>query len=326
MRCTFRRVGALLAGLALLAGGTAFAQAWPAKPVRLIVNSPPGGASDLMARVVSVPLGEVLGQQVIVENKPGGGGLIATEFVARAAPDGYTLLLATPVNTLFPYTRKKLNHDPTGSFEPVTLLGQASLVLVAHPSLGVKSLQELMQLAKAQPGSLPYASPGAGSPQNLSMEVILNHHNAEMVHVPYKGGGQAVVDLVSGQIKFGVLGIAPVLSQVRSGKLLALATTGRSRSLVLPDVPTVAESGVPDFETGQWQGILAPAGTPSQIVDRLHAELSRIMRRPEVQKKLEEAGIDDTRTSPSPAAFRAMLAAEIKKWGPAVKRAGIQPE
>lgn len=326
MSGTFRFVTAWLALLLASMGGPAWSQPWPARPVKLIVNSPPGGASDVMARVVAAPLGEVLGQQVVVDNKPGGGGLIATEFVARAAPDGYTLLLATPVNTLFPYTRKRLNHDPIRSFEPVTLLGQASLVLVAHPSLGVRSLQEVLQLAKARPGTLSYASPGAGSPQNLSMEVILNHHGAEMVHVPYKGGGQAVVDLVSGQVTLGVLGMAPVLPHIRSGKLLALATTGKSRSLVLPDVVTVAESGVPDFETGQWQGILAPAGTPAPIVNRLHAELARIMRQPDVRKKLEEAGIDDTRTSASPAEYRAMLMAEIRKWEPAVRRAGIQPE
>jgi len=326
MSGTFRFVTAWLALLLASMGGPAWSQPWPARPVKLIVNSPPGGASDVMARVVAAPLGEVLGQQVVVDNKPGGGGLIATEFVARAAPDGYTLLLATPVNTLFPYTRKRLNHDPIRSFEPVTLLGQASLVLVAHPSLGARSLQEVLQLAKARPGTLSYASPGAGSPQNLSMEVILNHHGAEMVHVPYKGGGQAVVDLVSGQVTLGVLGMAPVLPHIRSGKLLALATTGKSRSLVLPDVVTVAESGVPDFETGQWQGILAPAGTPAPIVNRLHAELARIMRQPDVRKKLEEAGIDDTRTSASPAEYRAMLMAEIRKWEPAVRRAGIQPE
>jgi len=326
MSGTFLFVTAWLALLLASMGGPAWSQPWPARPVKLIVNSPPGGASDVMARVVAAPLGEVLGQQVVVDNKPGGGGLIATEFVARAAPDGYTLLLATPVNTLFPYTRKRLNHDPIRSFEPVTLLGQASLVLVAHPSLGARSLQEVLQLAKARPGTLSYASPGAGSPQNLSMEVILNHHGAEMVHVPYKGGGQAVVDLVSGQVTLGVLGMAPVLPHIRSGKLLALATTGKSRSLVLPDVVTVAESGVPDFETGQWQGILAPAGTPAPIVNRLHAELARIMRQPDVRKKLEEAGIDDTRTSASPAEYRAMLMAEIRKWEPAVRRAGIQPE
>lgn len=326
MSGTFLFVTAWLALLLASMGGPAWSQPWPARPVKLIVNSPPGGASDVMARVVAAPLGEVLGQQVVVDNKPGGGGLIATEFVARAAPDGYTLLLATPVNTLFPYTRKRLNHDPIRSFEPVTLLGQASLVLVAHPSLGVRSLQEVLQLAKARPGTLSYASPGAGSPQNLSMEVILNHHSAEMVHVPYKGGGQAVVDLVSGQVTLGMLGMAPVLPHIRSGKLLALTTTGKSRSLVLPDVATVAESGVPDFETGQWQGILAPAGTPAPIVNRLHAELARIMRQPDVRKKLEEAGIDDTRTSASPAEYRAMLMAEIRKWEPAVRRAGIQPE
>lgn len=327
MPIAFRRFTAWLVTLMLALGcAAATAQVWPNKPLRLIVNSPPGGASDVMARLVALPLGEALGQSVIVENKPGGGGLIATEYVAKSAADGYTLLLATPVNTLFPYTVKKLNHDPIRSFDPVTILGQASLVLVAHPSLGVKSLQDVVQLAKARPGSLSYASPGAGSPQNLSMEVILNHHKVDMVHVPYKGGGQAVVDLVSGQVTLGMLGIAPALPHIRSGKLVAIATTGRNRSLVLPDTATVAESGVPDFETGQWQGIVLPAGTPVAVVERLHGELARIMRRPDIQEKLKDVGIDDTRTSESPAAYRAMLIAEIRKWEPAVKRAGLQPE
>jgi len=321
-----RIVSVLIVSVLALCQATAWGQTWPTRPLKLIVNSPPGGASDVMARLVAVPLGDALGQSVVVENRPGGGGLIATEHVAKTAPDGYTMLLATPVNTLFPYTVKKLNHDPIKSFEPVTILGQASLVLVAHPSLGARSLQEVIQLAKGKPGALAYASPGAGSPQSLSMEMILNHHNVEMVHVPYKGGGQAVVDLVSGQVTLGMLGIAPALPHIRGGKLIALATTGRTRSLVLPEVATVAESGVPNFETGQWQGILVPAGTAPAIVNRLHAELARIMSRTDIQEKLKDFGIDDTRTSESPAAYRAMLMAEIKKWESAVKRAGIQPE
>jgi tripartite-type tricarboxylate transporter receptor subunit TctC len=321
-----RRVALYYLTTAAMAPLGVSAQAWPGKPLRLIVNSPPGGASDVMARIVAQYLGDALGQSVIVENRAGGGGLIATEFVAKAPADGYTMLLATPVNTLFPYTVKKLNHDPIKSFDPVTLLGQAPLVLVAHPSLPVKSLQDVMRLAKEKPGSLSYASPGPGSPQNLSMEVILNHMNADIVHVPYKGGGQATNDLVAGQITLGMLGIAPALPHIKSGKLMALATTGRTRSLTLPDVATVAESGVPGFETGQWQGILLPAGTDSALINRLHAELTKIMARPDVQEKLRATGIEDTRTSESPAAYRAMLVNEIKRWEPAVRRAGIQPE
>ena len=321
-----RRVALCYFSTAALAPLVVSAQAWPGKPLRLIVNSPPGGASDVMARIVAQHLGDVLGQSVIVENRAGGGGLIATEFVAKAAADGYTMLLATPVNTLFPYTIKKLNHDPINSFDPVTLLGQAPLVLLAHPSLPAKSLQDVIRLAKAKPGSLSYASPGPGSPQNLSMEVILNHLNADIVHVPYKGGGQATNDLVAGQITLGMLGIAPALPHIKSGKLIALATTGRTRSLTLPDVATVAESGVPGFETGQWQGILLPAGTDAVIINRLHAELTKIMARPDVQEKLRATGIEDTRTSESPAAYRTMLVNEIKRWEPAVRRAGIQPE
>lgn len=327
MTISLRRiVSVLIVSLLALGPALSWAQTWPSRPLKLIVNSPPGGASDVMARLVAVPLGDALGQSVVVENRPGGGGLIATEYVAKSAADGYTMLLATPVNTLFPYTVKKLNHDPIRSFDPITILGQASLVLVAHPSLGAKSLQDVMQMAKAKPGALPYASPGAGSPQNLSMEVILNHYGVEMVHVPYKGGGQAVVDLVSGHVAVGMLGIAPALPHIRSGRLVALATTGKTRSLVLPDVATVAESGVPGFETGQWQGIVVPAGTPTIIISRLHAELVKIMSRTDIQEKLKDVGIDETRTSESPAAFKAMLIAEIKKWEPAVKRAGLQPE
>ncbi len=317
---------ATIAALGAAAVSPARAQAWPVKPLRLIVNSPPGGASDVMARIVGQHLGDALGQTVIIENRAGGGGLIATEMVAKAPADGYTMLLATPVNTLFPYTIKKLNHDPIKSFDPVTILGQSPLVLVAHPSLQAKSLQEVIRLAKAKPGSLSYASPGPGSPQHLSMEVILSHSNAEIVHVPYKGGAQASNDLVAGQITLGMLGIAPALPHIKSGKLIALATTGRTRSLSMPEAPTVAESGVPGFETGQWQGILLPAGADTAVTNRLFGELVKVMARPDVQERLRATGIEDTRTSESPSAYRAMLVNEIKRWEPAVRRAGIQPE
>ena len=232
------------------------AQTWPSRPIRLIVPHAPGGVTDVVARLVAQPLGEALGQSVIVENKPGASGLVGTESAASAAPDGYTFVMFVDANTILPSTVKQLNHDPLKSFAPITVLGRGSHVIVAHPSLGVRTLPELIAYAKKNPGTLSYASPGIGSPQNLSMETIKNATGIDLTHIPYKGGGQAIGDVVSGQVKVGVLGMAPALPYIKSGKLIALAVTGAARVALLPDVPTVAESAVPGFETAQWQGIV----------------------------------------------------------------------
>ena len=301
------------------------AQSWPSKPIRLIVPHAPGGVTDVVARMVAQPLGEALGQSIVVENRPGASGLLGTEVAAKAAPDGYTLLMFVDVNTIFPSTVKQLNHDPLGSFDPVTIMGRGSHVLVAHPSLGVTNLQELTAYVKAHPREQSYASPGTGSPQHLGMEIIRNAYGMDLMHIPYKGGGQAIVDVVGGQVKLGMLGMAPALPHIKSGKLNAIAVTGRSRSVALPQTPTVAESGLSGFETGQWQGMVVPAGTPTSIADRLHAEMVKVMQRPDIKEKLQGIGMDNS-TSASPAAFRASLKDEVAKWATVVKQAGIQPE
>jgi tripartite-type tricarboxylate transporter receptor subunit TctC len=301
------------------------AQTWPSRPIRLIVPHAPGGVTDVVARLVAQPLGEALGQSVIVENKPGASGLVGTESAASAAPDGYTFVMFVDANTILPSTVKQLNHDPLKSFAPITVLGRGSHVIVAHPSLGVRTLPELVAYAKKNPGTMSYASPGIGSPQNLSMETIKNATGIDLTHIPYKGGGQAIGDVVSGQVKVGVLGMAPALPYIKSGKLVALAVTGAARVALLPDVPTVAESAVPGFETAQWQGISAPAGTPPVVIKRMHDELVRIMSTPQVIERLAAIGMDNS-TSPTPDDFSKMIAAELQRWPAAVKLAGIQPE
>ena len=301
------------------------AQTWPSRPIKLIVPHAPGGVTDVVARLVAQPLGEALGQSVIVENKPGASGLVGTESAASAAPDGYTFVMFVDANTILPSTVKQLNHDPLKSFAPITVLGRGSHVIVAHPSLGVRTLPELVAYAKKNPGTMSYASPGIGSPQNLSMETIKNATGIDLTHIPYKGGGQAIGDVVSGQVKVGVLGMAPALPYIKSGKLMALAVTGAARVALLPDVPTVAESAVPGFETAQWQGISVPAGTPPAVIKRMHDELVRIMSTPQVVERLAAIGMDNS-TSPTPDDFSKMIAAELQRWPAAVKLAGIQPE
>ncbi len=301
------------------------AQGWPVKPVKIIVPHAPGGVTDVVTRTLAQPLSEALGQPVVVENRPGAAGLLGTDVVAKAAPDGYTLLMFVDTNTIFPSTVKQLQHDPATSFAPITVLGRGSHVLIAHPSLPVNNLQELIAYAKAHPKELSYASPGTGSPQHLGFEIIKNSSGIDVVHIPYKGGGQAIVDVLGGNVKLGMLGMAPALPHIKAGKLKALAVTGGRRSSVLPDVPTVAESGFPGFETGQWQGIVAPAGTPPIAIQRVHAELLKIMRQPAVAEKLGSIGMDTT-TSSTPDDFARMLQEELKRWPAVVKSAGIQPE
>jgi tripartite-type tricarboxylate transporter receptor subunit TctC len=315
----------LFPGLFVAAVAPASADTWPSRPIRLVVPFPPGGVTDVVARLVAQPLGEALGQSVLVENKPGASGLVGTDSVATAAPDGYTFLMFVDINTIFPSLVKTLRHDPQKSFAPVTVLGRGSHVLLAHPTLPVKTLPELIAYAKANPGTLSYASPGLGGAQNLSMEIIKNATGIEILHVPYKGGGQAIADIVSGQVKLGILGMAPALPHIKSGKLNALAVTGGKRAALLPDVPTVAEAAVPGFETAQWQGVCAPAGTPEAVIVRMHAELVRIMNSPAVVERLAAVGLDNS-TSPTPDDFARLIAAELQRWPAVVKRAGIEPQ
>jgi len=302
-----------------------FAQAWPSRPIRVIVCYAPGGVTDVVARLVAQPLSEALGQSIVVENKPGANGMIGSQIVADAPPDGYTLLMYVDGNTVLPSIMKKLPFEPLKAFAPITVLGRGSHVIVVHPSLPVRSLGELIAYAKKHPGELSYASPGLASPQSLSLEAIKKASGIDIVHIPYKGGGQAIADVASGQVKVGVLGMAPSLPHIQSGKLIALAVTGAARSPLLPDVPTVAEAALPGFETLQWQGIAAPAGTPPQIVGRIHDELVRIMATPAVIERLKSIGMDNS-TSPTPDDFRKTIDNDLQRWPAIVKAAGIEPE
>ena len=322
-----RRRAAVLAAGASLLPGFAFAQsgAYPNRPIRIIVSYAPGGVTDIIARAAAQPMGEALGQSIIVENRPGAAGVIGTDMVAAAPPDGYTLLMFVDGNSMMPTAFKSLRHDPVKSFAHVSLMGLGSLVLVAHPSLPVSSLQDVIRYGKTNPNELSFATPGKSSPQHLAFESIKASAGFNAEHIPYKGGGQAIVDVVAGQVKLGMLGMAPALPHIRAGKLKALVVTSRNRSKLLPDVPTVSESGIPGFEMAQWQGLVAPAGTPPEIVARLHTEVLKAMRLPVVIEKLSAIGMDNV-TSATPEEFTQMIQRETRRWPDLFKAAGIQAE
>ncbi|MFM9982850.1 MAG: tripartite tricarboxylate transporter substrate binding protein [Burkholderiales bacterium] len=316
----------LLARLALAAllPFAAYAQEYPTKPVRLIVPFAPGGVMDLTARSIASPLGEALGQAVVVENRPGGGGNIGTDVVAQAAPDGYTLLMAGDNNSIAPALYAKLNHDVMRDFAPISNLVTGAHIFVAPLSLPANSIRELAALAKARPGALSYASPGNGTAQHLGGEMFkLMAGGLQITHIPYKGGGQAIGDVVGGQVSFGVLGLAPVIPHLKGGKLKALGVTGKRRVAILPDVPTLAESGVPNFETLQWYGVVAPAATPAPIIAKLHAELLKAARTQAFVDRLTAAGMDVV-TSPQPEDYQRFIRDDMAKWPAVVKAAGAR--
>lgn len=317
------RTLAMLA-VAALVPLAAYGQGYPAKPVRLIVPFAPGGVMDLTARSIASPLGEALGQAVVVENRPGGGGNIGTDAVAQAAPDGYTLLMAGDNNSIAPALYAKLNHDVLRDFAPISNLVTGAHIFVAPLSLQAGSVRELVALAKSRPGALSYASPGNGTAQHLGGEMFkLMAGGLQITHVPYKGGGQAIGDVVGGQVSFGVLGLAPVIPHLKGGKLKALGVTGKRRVPILPDVPTIAESGVPDFETLQWYGVVAPAATPAPIIAKLHAELLKAARTQAFVDRLTAAGMDVV-TSPQPEEYQRFIRDDMAKWPAVVKAAGAR--
>jgi tripartite-type tricarboxylate transporter receptor subunit TctC len=319
MRLAMSAVAALLS----LVAAEASAQAWPARPVRLIAPAVPGGVTDIVARAIAQPLSERLGQPVVVENRAGGSGLIALEAVATAAPDGYTILLVTEGNPLGPNMYRDWKYDTVKSLDYVSLLGSGMFVVVVHPSVPVKTLKEFVAYAKSRKEPVLFGTPGIG--QRLVMEQLksLDHFKAE--NVAYKGGAQAVGDIVAGHVKVGVLGLAPSLAHLKSGALRALAVTGAQRAAALPDVPTVAELDYPGFEFTQWQGFGLPPGTPPQIVARLHDELMKVMNMPDTIEKLASIGMDNG-TSATPAAFTQWIKQQNDRWPPLFKAAGIQPE
>ncbi len=326
--CPVRRAAVALffPGILLVSGAMPSVQAadaYPAKPIRLIVGFAPGGANDLVARAVAVRLGPRLGQQVVVENRAGAGGNIATELVARAAPDGYTLLLASVASfAMSPAMLGKVPFDPINDFAPVTQAALVTSLLSAHPSLPASSLKQFVALAKKAPGKMNYATPGAGSIAHLSAELFWNTAAIKLVHVPYKGGGPAVVDAMAGHVESIFSLISTQTPHVRSGKLHALAVSSAKRSAALPQVPTIGESGYPGFEASGWLGLAFPARTPKTIVDRIHNETVAVLNLREVQAQLEDLGLD---AEPSdPGVFHAKIKSDYARWGKLIREAGIK--
>jgi tripartite-type tricarboxylate transporter receptor subunit TctC len=317
---------AILSGALLLGVVSAvLAQSYPTRPIRFIVPFAPGGSTDTLARTLSSKLGEALGQQVVVDNRAGGNGNIGTDLVAHAAPDGYTILLGYIANlAIGPSLYAKLPYDPVGDFAPITLLAVAPNILVVHPSVPVKNFQEFIAYAKANPTKINFASAAVASPGHLSGELLNLAAGIHMQHVPYKGSGQAVVDLVGGQVQAMVSGMSSVMPHIKAGRLRPLAVTGSQRSPAVPELPTIGESGFPKFEATAWYGVLAPAGTPPAIVTRLHDEIVRALKMPDVKERLEYVGFEIV--GGTPAAFGAYIKTEIKKWAPVVKASGAKPE
>jgi tripartite-type tricarboxylate transporter receptor subunit TctC len=320
MKHSFR----LAIALALAAPGAALAaDAYPAKPVRLIVGFAPGGANDLVARAVATRLSPRLGQQVVVENRAGAGGNIATELVARSAPDGYTLLLASVASfAMSPALLGKVPFDPINDFAPVTQAAVVTSLLSVHPSMPAKSLKHLVALAKGRPGQINYATPGTGSIAHLASELLWITAGIKMNHVPYKGGGPAVADVIAGHVEVMYSLISTQTPHVRSGRLRALAVSSAKRSAALPDVPTVAEQGYRGFEASGWLGLAFPAKTPRPVVERIHKESVAVLNSKEVQTQLADLGLDAEASDP--AAFHALIKSDYARWDKVVRAAGLR--
>lgn len=316
---------ALAASLAFaaLAPQSAVAQAYPVKPLRLIVPYAPGGATDIISRAAAIEMSKSLGQAVSVDNRPGAGGNLGSEMAARSAPDGYTMVMsASSLHGITPFLYSKLTYDPNKDLVPVIVLASFSNVLVVNPAVKANSVKELIALAKAQPGRLSYASAGSGSTIHMSAEMFKHMLGLDITHIPYKGSGPALTDLMGGQVQMMFDNIPSSISHIRSGKLRALATTGAKRAAALPDLPTMAEAGVPGYESGAWFGLTVPAGTPKEIIARLNAEGQKATKSPEFIKRMSDLGYEIVGGTPEQMA--AMIKDEIQRWGPIVKASGAK--
>jgi tripartite-type tricarboxylate transporter receptor subunit TctC len=311
------------AGALLALATTAGAQEYPTKPVRLIIPFPPGGSNDVVGRLIATKLSERLGKQIVVDNRGGAGGVIGTEVTANAAPDGYTLGMISIAHAVNPWLYK-LSYDPIKSFSPVAVLATGPNVLAINPSLGVNSVKELIALAKSKPGEIQYASAGVGSFQHLGGELFKLEAGVDMLHVPFKGGGPAMVDVIGGHTKLLFSSLVQTTPHLKSGKLKALGTGGKTRSSVLPDVPTIAEAGVPGYEATNWWGIVAPAGTPAPIIAKLHKEIAAVQEAPEVKQQFARQGAAILQMSTPE--FTAFIQTEMTKWGRVVKEGKLKKE
>jgi tripartite-type tricarboxylate transporter receptor subunit TctC len=320
-----RRIAhAFFALLSAATGGLAPAQDYPAKSIRIVVPVPPGGANDTLSRIVAAKLSAQFHQPVIVDNRPGGNTTIGTAVVAKAPPDGYMLLMAPSAHTVNPTLYSSLPYDPIRDFTPIAGTAAAPLLAAVHPSLPVKSVKELVALAKGKPGELNYASPGNGTSGHLAGELFKSVAGVQIVHVPYKGAGPATTDLVGGHILLMFPTVQAAMSYVTAGKLRALAITSARRSALAPDIPTMTQAGLPGVEVGSWFAVLGPAGLPSDVVERLHAEVKKILQAPDVSEKLRALGYDSFYMPPGELA--AFLKSDLVKWSKVIRQAGIRAD
>jgi len=312
-------------GAGLLANTAQAQPAYPTKPIRLVVTSPPGGSQDFLARLLAQGLAPALGQPVLVDNRTGASGIIGIDFVAKAAPDGYTLLLGGggPM-TIVPALQAKVPFDPVRDFAPITLVAGGSFALVVHPSVPARSVNDLIALAKAKPGSLNYGSSGTGASPHIAAELFKSTARIDIVHVPYKGVGPALTDLIGGQVDLMFADVHLVAPHATSGRLRVLATTGRERSSVMPSMPTMNEAGVPGYAMGNWFGVLAPAATSPEIVGRLNAELVKILSGTSLRERFASQGIEPRPSTPDQ--FGAHIRGELEKWRKFLKAANIRLE
>ena len=324
MRPTLKELCSAVFGLTLGSAAGALAQGYPERPIRLIIPLSAGGSADIVARALGQKLAEKLGQQLIIDNRPGAGSIIGTEIAARAPRDGYTLLLAGSSFTSAPAIQRKLPYDPVKDFAPITMPATAPGLLVVHPALPVRTVSELIALARAKPGEINFGSPGNGTAPHFAGALFNMMARTDMVHVPYKGAGPAVTGLMGGQVQVIFASMPSAITQARQGRLRGVAVTGAKRSAALPELPTVAESGLPGFESGSWQGLFAPAGTPAAVISRLHRETVAVVHLPEVVATLAKDGSEPVGNTPQE--FAKHVSGELAKWARVAKDARMHIE
>ena len=320
-----RRNSVLLTVLALLAASHATAQTWaPAKPIKILVGSPPGGSNDIMARAIGQRLSEVLGQPVLVDNRPGASQMLAADLMSKSAPDGSTIYISSSTYTTTVALQPKQQFDPVNDVTGVALLGNGPLVLVVHPSVPAKTAKDLIAIARARPGELNYTSSGVGGINHMGTEVFASMAKIKMVHVPHKGMSPALTDLMAGQVQVLLVSAASMEAQIKSSRLRAIGMSTAKRSSFAPNLPTIAESGLPGYDVSLWWGIFAPVKTPRPVIERLNAEINKILVTEEIKKRFADFGAEPTPASPE--AFTAMFKSEIVKWSKVVKESGIKAE
>ena len=322
--CLRRQASSIVAAVLCAFAGMAIAQQYPSKPIKIVVPYPPGGFNDTLGRTLAAKFTEAWGQPAVVENKPGANTMIGNDFVAKSPPDGHTLLVVAFPFAVAPSLLRNMPYDTVKDFAPVALAAQSPNLLVVNPSLPVKSVGELIALAKAKPNSLSYASTGNGSSNHISMELFKSVAGVQIVHIPYKGSAPAVTDLLGGQVHLMFDNVPNVLPHVKAGKLTALGQTGVKRSALISDIPTVAEAGVPGYEVTVWFGLVAPAGTPREVIQKLNAEMLRILAMPDVRERFLAQGVEPAGGTPEQ--FGEHIRAQMAKWAKVVADAGVKAE